>query len=196
MLHVVNGDGVADQLRQGVVQGDLQVWEAYASSEPEGLIALLEEDLSPLPYMREAILSHLSRLPSTVNGLGCVEQAVLELVAQGTQRPYDLFREVGRRLSRLGLGDVEFRYRLAALAKEPFALLGIKGWEEPPSIDRPLAGDADSLVALTELGRQVLAGAKDWAALKPLDEWFGGIHLQGLPCPWRWDPASETIRPG
>lgn len=173
-----------------------RVWEAYASADPGDLLALLEGDLSPLPYMREAILSHLSRLPSTVNGLGCVEQTVLELAAQGTQRPYDLFRQVGSRLNALGMGDLEFRYRLAALAKEPFALLRLEAAEDRLDVDRPLAEYANGGVALTELGRKVLAGTEDWVTLKPLDEWFGGLHLQGSPCRWRWDPASETIRPG
>lgn len=173
-----------------------RVWEAYASADPGDLVALLEEDLSPLPYMREAMKGHLSRLPSTINGLGCVEQAVLELIAEGIHRPFDLFRQVGRRLSILGLGDLEFRCRLAALAQEPFALLSIEAAEERLDMERPLAAYADSSVDLTELGHKVLAGAEDWATLRPPDEWFGGLHLQGFPCPWRWDPASETIHPG
>lgn len=58
-----------------------------------------------------------------VNGLGCVEQTVLELVAQGAEYPKDLFRQVEHLLNRLGLGDVKFRYRLAGfICKDSLAL--------------------------------------------------------------------------
>ncbi|MDG0795059.1 DUF1835 domain-containing protein [Cohnella ginsengisoli] len=122
-----------------------RIWEAYASSDIGQHAALLQEDTSALPFAQAALEMHLSRLPSTLNGLGSVEQTVLELVRNGTDTPRELFKEAGDRLSLLGMGDLEFWYRLRRMADRPHALLEIRN----PSA---LPGDRDNVVSLTDLG--------------------------------------------
>ncbi len=47
------------------------------------------------------------------------------------------------------------------------------------------------LVAITDTGRAVLAGERDWLTWRPAARWVGGVQIgQGHP-DWRWD---ETIR--
>ena len=46
-------------------------------------------------------------------------------------------------------------------------------------------------VAITELGRAVLRGERDWLSLSPPARWVGGVHIQpGVPA-WRWDEAKR-----
>ena len=46
-------------------------------------------------------------------------------------------------------------------------------------------------VSITDLGRAVLRGDRDWLSLHPPSRWLGGVHIQpGLPC-WRWDESKR-----
>ncbi|MCM3748830.1 sigma-70 family RNA polymerase sigma factor [Paenibacillus pasadenensis] len=169
------------------------MWEAYTSSIPDKHIQFLEEDLSALPFMRDAFEAHLSRMPSAFNGLGRIEQTTLEIAASGIQSPYELFQQVGNQLNVFGLGDLEFWYRLKKMATEPCSLLHIQGLEAFPDFKHEAPSFQNCIITLTELGREVLGGDKDWIALKEIDDWFGGIHLQDGKISWRWDTACNKL---
>ncbi|WP_308640034.1 sigma-70 family RNA polymerase sigma factor [Paenibacillus silvisoli] len=161
-----------------------RIWEAYASSDIERHAGILREDTSALPFAHAALDMHVSRLPSATNGLGIVEQTILELAINGLNAPREMFRELGSRLIELGMGDLEFWYRLRTMTEQPDALIEITGPE--PSFD-------NGLVQVTELGRDAAAGVKDWAAhIKPSDERYGGLHLN-RDIPWRWDQERKQL---
>jgi hypothetical protein len=48
-------------------------------------------------------------------------------------------------------------------------------------------------VALTDEGRDVLAGRVDAVRLRGIDEWLGGAHLVGAEAAWRWDAERGRI---
>jgi MerR, DNA binding len=79
--------------------------------------------------------------------------------------------------------------------KRLFELRPLVGELPPP----PPPGDARAFgraqVTLTDLGREVLAGATDRLAVAPIDRWLGGTHLLGDP-DWRWDAGSGSVRVG
>lgn len=52
-------------------------------------------------------------------------------------------------------------------------------------------GLPDGTVALTEAGRDVLAGRTDHMALNGIDRWMGGVHLTDGR--WRWDPQKRWL---
>lgn len=164
----------------GIGQQELEtgsrIWEAYASPDIERHVAILHEDTSALSFARAALESHLSRLPSAMNGLGIVEQTTLELVRQGARTPSELFKEIGDRLSVLGMGDLEYWYRLRVMSEQPNALIVTR----------------DSEVALTELGLEVAGGAKDWMQVKEMNEWYGGLRLH-RDITWRWDAKRAQL---
>jgi hypothetical protein len=57
------------------------------------------------------------------------------------------------------------------------------------------ASDGEMLgrtVAITETGREVLAGRLDRVAVCGLDRWFGGTHVQPGNM-WRWDEERQKI---
>ncbi|NQX44904.1 sigma-70 family RNA polymerase sigma factor [Paenibacillus tritici] len=170
------------------------LWEAYASADPGKLAALLEERRDELgegalSFAYDAFKAHLSRLPSVENGLGIVEQTTLQAVADGVDTPLKVFRRVTDELHRLGMGDTEYWKVLRTLTAGGHPLLAIDGTAEvtdyrevPEFLSRP--------VMLTPLGGQVLAGNADRVKVQGVDEWYGGLHMQGHEASWRWDSTA------
>nr|WP_275444713.1 sigma-70 family RNA polymerase sigma factor [Paenibacillus sp. ACRRX] len=194
----------ADQMKtlsgtwQAIGQAELEtgtkVWEAYCSSEPDQLYALLKgEQTAALPFVRDAFRLHLSRLPSTFNGLGIVEQTTLELVRSGVSSPMDLFQRIGNTLHGLGLGDLQYWRHLAGLSQRAQPLLYIEGGAGLPDYRNNPPSFQHCQVKLTELGKEVLAGKKDRVRINGIDEWYGGVHLLGSDSRWRWDEKQGRL---
>ena len=55
-----------------------------------------------------------------------------------------------------------------------------------------VAGPLRGTVAITELGREVLAGRADRVAMAGIDRWLGGVHLRGHVV-WRWDDERQAM---
>ncbi|GLX70633.1 DUF1835 domain-containing protein [Paenibacillus glycanilyticus] len=169
-------------------------WQAYASPDPSLLQRLLEQDTSALPYAREAFQLHLSRFPSTFNGLGIVEQTTLEMVHTAAQSPFELFQETGNKLHALGMADLEYWYILRKLSHGPFPLLQVQGLGAFPTYMESAASLRDCKVVLTELGEKVMNGEEDWLTLNGINEWYGGVHLLGNSPRWRWDANMRRMK--
>ncbi|UQZ32485.1 RNA polymerase subunit sigma [Paenibacillus sp. PK3_47] len=170
------------------------LWQAYAASSPLQLAECLEEHrtelaASALPFAYDAFRAHLSRLPSVYNGLGIVEQTTMEALRQGVNTPIELFRVVTDRLHVLGMGDLEYFTYLYALVQGSQPLVTIDGAAELTDF-RKTTDFLHRRMSLTTLGEQVLAGAADRITEQGIDQWFGGLHLQGHHVPWRWDQTA------
>ncbi|WP_238650123.1 sigma-70 family RNA polymerase sigma factor [Paenibacillus piscarius] len=188
---------------QNIGRGELQLgsglWQAYAASDPRTLAGYLEQHKaelagSALAFANDAFQAHLSRLPSVENGLGITEQTTLEAVASGTDTPLKLFRQVVDELHRLGMGDTEYWKILRSLTAGGNPLLRIDGVAEVTDY-RQVPDFLNRSVKLTALGEQVLAGNADRVQRQGIDEWYGGLHLQGHDVPWRWDRAARRPVP-
>lgn len=169
-----------------------EFWQAYASPDPMLLQQLLNNDTSALPFAHEAFQMHLSRFPSTHNGLGIVEQTTLEMIHAGINTPNELFEQVGNKLHTLGMGDLEYGHLLTKLSQDPHPLLQIHGLKKFPA-NNESSPFHNGKVVLTELGKNVMDGKEDWGAIKGIDEWYGGVHLQGYSPRWRWNSTRQTI---
>ncbi|MFC5406530.1 DUF1835 domain-containing protein [Cohnella soli] len=185
--------GTWQRIGQKELETGRRIWEAYASPEIERHVEILHEDTSALPFANAALELHLSRLPSVKNGLGIVEQTALDLIRRGINNPRELFKEVGNRLSVLGMGDLEFWYRLWSMSQQPNALLELRGQYAFPDYRQKMAPSFENCeVALTELGLEVAVGEKDWVNVKGMDEWYGGLRLHGG-LTWRWDTERKQL---
>jgi hypothetical protein len=51
----------------------------------------------------------------------------------------------------------------------------------------------EHVLAITDAGRAVLSGSADRVSLNGIDEWLGGVHLQGHANIWRWDEAQQRL---
>lgn len=174
-----------------------ELWEAYASPEPRRMEDVLEARQSELAecalsFANDAFKAHLARLPSVYNGLGIVEQTTLQALADGTDTPLELFRQVTDSLHVLGMGDLEYWKYLHALAAGGQPLISIDGTADGMDF-REIPGFLNRKVLITALGEKVRNGAADRVMVQGIDEWYGGLHLQGNEVPWRWDTSAEKL---
>ena len=154
-------------------------WQAYTAPNLQLLRQLLNEDTSVLPFAREAFQFHLSRFPSTYNGLGIVEQTTLELIRAGINAPYELFEQVGGKLHLFGMGDLQYWHIIKKMTQEPYPLLKVNGLRAFPAYQDSPESLRDCRVAMTDFGHRVLDGEENWVTKQGIDEWYGGVHLQG-----------------
>jgi len=174
----------ATQLELGV-----RAWQAYSSSDVSALISLCASDTSALPFLHRAIVNHLQRFPWTRTGIGRVERTALQLAAGGHNDFKDLFLEFSRREGEYGFGDAQVYLVLRRMAEAPTALLR--------QIDRhsPMAPTAmlNTSFAITDDGKDVLAGNQDFVVKNGIDQWLGGVHLHGPQAQWRWDDEAKKL---
>lgn len=185
--------GTWQSIRRDEVELGCKVWEAYTSSDSEKHIEILQEETTVLPFLRDAFEAHLSRLPSAHNGLGIVEQTTLEMVSNGLNNPYELFEQVGNKLNVLGMGDLEYWYRLEKMSEEPNPLLEIQKLTTFPKYNDVMPSFRECAISLSRFGRCVMAGDKDWVTEKGVNGWYGGLHLCGKELPIRWDSSRKTV---
>ncbi|WP_138751405.1 hypothetical protein [Paenibacillus sinopodophylli] len=48
-------------------------------------------------------------------------------------------------------------------------------------------------VHVTALGTQLASRKADWIHLNGINQWYGGVHLEGNDSIWRWDAGTATI---
>jgi hypothetical protein len=149
-----------------------RAWAAYTESDPRAAAARAETETDALPFVGDAFRLHGSRFPS--------ETATLASLERGPMRFGKLFRAVTAdpRGARHGMGDVQF----AACVRGLTPLVSVSG------VDVTAAE-----IAMTALGREVLAGRRDWPSVRALDVWLGGVHLEGDRPRWRWDVTRRQL---
>ena len=178
-------DVTAAQLELGA-----KAWRAYSASDPASLIALMDSDLSALPFLREAFKRHLLRFPSTRNGLGRVENLGLELVAAGYPKFKSLFPAFMRREPQYGFGDSQFYLALRRLVTVPVPVLrlhnGMNAADDPA---RMLLSSFE----MTKRGEAIMHGEEDFIIRNGIDLWLGGVHLKGRESRWRWDEDTQQL---
>lgn len=161
-----------------------RAWQAYRSEDPRELERLLQTNTSALPFLRVALKLHLMRFPSARNGLNRVESTALELIEQGFTRFLDLFPRFVSAEPDYGLGDAQLWNALHQLKRGASPLLVAEGTRETMT---------ESAFAITDAGGSVLSGEADRITLNGINEWVGGVHLQGHANIWRWDEPQGSL---
>ncbi|HEV2829128.1 MAG TPA: hypothetical protein VGW76_16140 [Pyrinomonadaceae bacterium] len=170
-------------------------WQAYGSPAPTDLEKVLQTDTSALPFLDAALSAHLQRFPNSNNGLGCIENRSLQLIAVGANGFSDLFLKFREAEPVYGLGDAQFWLALWQMinAREP--LLEIEDIPKDTLIERMLtpAIVQKAKFRLTAAGESVLRNEADFVTLNGIDLWLGGVHLSGKTNIWRWDHETTSL---
>jgi hypothetical protein len=168
-----------------------RAWAAFRSPHPTAVQEFLAGDLSALPFLAAALRRHLEEFPSARNGLSRSESQALEVLADGDRAVGDAFRLAHHeREDPVFLGDVVFASYLARLR-------GLVTFDDGTPVTPPAPDDRAywrRRLHLTDLGRSVLAGDRDWLALGAPERWLGGVQLGGGRDTWRWDSARGELR--
>jgi Domain of unknown function (DUF1835) len=190
-----------DKTRPRVTQEQLELakraWKAFGSADPTSISKLLDESTSALPYLAPALRRHLEEFPSSVNGLSRSEHEALTAIGAGHSTPVAAFLEVATKQESIFLGDIVFYSYLERLSGKKDALVT---WKDGTPVIAPTSERAREFVEgelmLTSLGREVLAGNKDWHSIHNRTRWLGGVEIIPGEGGWRWDPAQRLVRRG
>ena len=159
-----------------------RAWNEFRSSAPTGLVQLMEEDTSALPFLRAAMVRHLEQFPSAANGLSRCERQILEIVDGGVSRVSEIFRFNQAKEESIFMGDLPFFACVQGLVEISVPLLEIIRDGKP-------FGKTE--VRITPRGKKVLHNEEDHIRLNGIDRWLGGVRLQGTKA-WRWGPSGLT----
>jgi hypothetical protein len=166
-------------------------WRAFASDDPTSINRFLGTDVADFPFLREGLLLHASRFPSTRNGLSEVERRAVEGIDAGANDFISLFARFDHAPPRFGFGDGEFLRHLRRLATVAVPVITITGSEK--------ANPPKAHFALTPAGRNVMEGKLDFIEVNvgngsQAGFWLGGAHLTRERM-WRWDAEQRQIVP-
>jgi hypothetical protein len=164
-----------------------KAWSAFRSDSPESWLALLKTDTTALPFLAGAIIRMLEEYPGCANGLSRTAQNTLEIIQQGEKQPGRVFDRCQETEERKFLGDSGFWSLLQAFLASSPPLLTL-----PEDMALTLPANPDQELTLTQAGKDVLSGKKNWLDIIELDRWIGGVHLSfdNILC---WDSGSSTL---
>jgi len=165
-----------------------RAWSAFRAADPEGLDRLWRSDLQALPFLSAALRRFLEEYPWTRDGLSRSERRLLELADPGPTDLIAAFPRMSEGEKAYFITDGSIRSLVETLSRTTPALLTYDA--DASTTGQVLHG----AVAITNAGRDVLAGRLDRIAACGLDRWYGGVHLQGRGPMWRWDDQAERIR--
>ena len=171
-------------------------WQAFCDDIPTHLENYLETDLSPFPFLKAALKSHLEEYPSLKNGLNKTQNKILELVKEGVTKPGRNFLEFMNSETEFFMGDWTHFKDIATLCNGDHPLLSCSPtgkFLSPPDDEIEIEDFKAQDLSITELGKEVMAGHKDATKLLKLDQWFGGVHLDYKRPIWRWDEKAKQL---
>jgi hypothetical protein len=187
-----------DKTRQRVTAEQLELakraWTAFGSADPTSISTLLDESTAALKYLAPALRRHLEEFPSTVNGLSRSEGEALSAIQAGHSTPVAAFLEVARKQESIFLGDIIFYSYLERLSGRTDPLIT---WNDGTPVIAPTSETSREFVegqlTLTPLGREVLAGRRDWQRIHNRTRWLGGVEIRPGEGGWRWNPSNREL---
>jgi Domain of unknown function (DUF1835) len=170
-----------------------RAWQAFGSDDPSAISRLLDENISALPYLASALRRHLEEFPAVSNGLSRSEREALTAIEEGHTTPVAAFLEVAKKQESIFLGDIIFYSYLERLSGEH----ALVTWTDGTAVIAPTAENLREFVkrelAVTPLGRDVLAGRRDWQDINTESRWLGGVEIEPGTKGWRWDPDQRDV---
>jgi hypothetical protein len=162
-----------------------QAWVLFQKGDPRPLAALARDGTPLLPDLAPALLRHLQELPTLHNSLGLTQRLLLQImVDKGKRTAGSVVGTAMRRDPMPGLGDLGYEQILRELERTSEPLVQRTGAHRPPQwhLDE---------VEITDTGRAVLAGTRNWFALAPPPRWVGSIRVVPGVHNWCWDDAAR-----
>ena len=154
-------------LSRDAIDEAVTTWIAVTSADPRALPFLVKR-VKALPFLAGALERQLEELPDPTSGLSRTERQLLAAIARGETALVPAVQAIDPRYP---ITDVVLNHTLAT-----FKALGFTDGS-----------------GITALGRQALAGAIDRVKDHGIDEWRGGVHLEGHGPVWRWDSRERRL---
>jgi hypothetical protein len=153
-----------------------KAWLALSSNTPLPWFKLLNEETSPLPFLKNSVQRLLEAYPNTMNGLSRTEHQALLIISKGEKKQkQDIFLASQKQEEHPFIADIIFWKILNDFEK--YKLITIKKNDD---------------IYITDLGKDVLIGKRNWITIKPIEHWIGGVHLSADNL-WCWNIQEKTI---
>ena len=185
--------------RHAVTDAELSLgrtaWLAFRSSDPTAIERMLVGDTSALPFLHAALLRHLEEFPSAENGLSRTEAELLTVINAGSETPRAIFKAWQAKEDTTFMGDTPLWMHLRFLAVDPHPLVALADGD-PFRMPAEFASPDEFVgqrVMLTDTGRAVLVGQAHQIALRGINRWLGGAHLQTGGPLWRWQAQRQQL---
>src|SRR5438477_105048 len=176
-----------DVLHEGPVDSSLSL-EELSKQRARFIASNNWDDLA------RALSRHLEEFPSAVNGLSRSEREALTAVQEGHTTPIAAFLEVAKKQESIFLGDLVFYSYLERLSGNDHPLVTLKNGSPVVAPSLTISREfVESELTLTPLGREVLAGKKDWQTINKKSRWLGGVEIGPGKNGWRWDPRQRRL---
>ncbi|MGE0550032.1 MAG: DUF1835 domain-containing protein [Kofleriaceae bacterium] len=171
-------------LSRDAIDEAITAWIAITSADPRAL-PFLSRRIKAMPFLGGALERQLEELPDPTSGMSRTERQVLAAVARGEGSGLALMQ-----MSHVG----DPRYPLTdALALHTLRALQRCGFVEGAPSGQPSPETMRANPTITALGRQALAGAIDRVKECGIDDWRGGVRLEGRGPVWRWDARERKL---
>lgn len=172
---------------EAALRAGRDAWAALRAPDPRPLAAMARGGVPALPPLAAALLRHCQELPWTRDGLSLTERLLLELLAEAPRRVDEAYAALMLEREPLPwMTDLMIRRLVDDMraARAPVFTGAFDGEDRHWPKER---------LAITPLGRAVLAGEVDWLSLRPPERWLGGVRIAGDAPGWRWDDATGKV---
>jgi len=167
-------------------------WMAFVSPDPRMMER--QAKVSVLEPVRDLLGRLLLEMPSVENGLSLTECQILDAVANGINKPRDVFAAISEAEGLRFYNDWEFWVLLERLFLGETPLLRIENFDSflRPPVELAWTDFNDQLLSLTKAGEKVMTrGVGETARLG--ERWIGGTKIESEGS-WRWDYASGSLQ--
>jgi hypothetical protein len=153
-----------------------KAWSAFSDTTPLLWFKLLNEPISDLPFLRNSVQRLLEEYPNTMNGLSRTAHQALLTISKGQKtQKQDIFIESQKQERLPFIADIIFWKILDDFVE--YKLIIKNNYND---------------FYITDLGKDVLTGKKNWITIKTIDHWIGGVHLSDDNL-WCWNIQEKTI---
>jgi Domain of unknown function (DUF1835) len=161
-----------------------ETWQALQASNPTRLATIMRSRTPALPDLAIALARLLRELPAAANGLSMTERLILDVLAESSITANRVFASLTYERDPLPYAtDLWLMRMLVRMTAVPQPLI--------TGLGTPAAWN--NVLTLTDVGRSVLNGERDWLALRPADRWVGGVLVSSRRSGWRWDEHKSTV---
>jgi hypothetical protein len=161
-------------------------WIAFTSADPRAL-PFLAKRVKAMPFLGGAIERLLEEYPDPTSGLSRTERQVLAAVARGEASASQIMQLSHASDPRYPMTDAYLLDVLRELQRCGFVDGVPASGAASPEIFKGMNA------SVTATGRQALAGAIDRVHEQGIDEWRGGVHLNGRGPVWRWSSSERRL---
>jgi hypothetical protein len=173
-------------LSRDAIDEAVATWIAITAADPRA-VPFLVKRVKALPFLAGALERHLEEFPDPTSGLSRTERQVLAAVARGEGTTAALMKASQAIDPRYPLTDDYLVDRLHVLQA--------CGLVEGVPVDAKASPDklVELTATVTANGRQALAGAIDRVHECGIDDWRGGVRLNGRGPVWRWSSSERKL---